>query len=213
MGANAQTSVPTFTAGEILTAANMNISAATGVPVFATTADRDAAFGGTGEKTLAEGQTCYIETAPKDIQVYDGSAWISFDVASNTYTPTLTGVTLGNGSIAGVYQRIGKLCAFGVVLTFGSTTSVSGQIGISLPFLAASASTTRYSMNVRLVDTGTAVYNGIGTIAGGADRVNMWAILASGTYTSISSSPTSATIPHTWANTDEITGSGIYRMA
>ena len=37
MGANAQTSVPTFTAGEILTAANMNISARTGIPVFATT--------------------------------------------------------------------------------------------------------------------------------------------------------------------------------
>lgn len=74
MGANAQTSVPTFTAGEILTAANMNISARTGIPVFATTTTRDAAFGGTGEKTLAEGQFAYLEDS-NTTQYYDGAAW------------------------------------------------------------------------------------------------------------------------------------------
>lgn len=74
MGANAQTSVPLYAAGEVLTAANMNISAGTGVPVFATTVTRDAAFGGTGEKVLAEGQLCYIE-ASNIVQYYDGAAW------------------------------------------------------------------------------------------------------------------------------------------
>ena len=74
MGANAQTSVPTFTAGEILTAANMNISARTGIPVFATSTTRDAAFGGTGEKTLAEGQFAYLEDS-NTTQYYDGAAW------------------------------------------------------------------------------------------------------------------------------------------
>ncbi len=77
MGANAQTSVPTFVAGEILTAANMNISARTGIPVFADSTARDAAFGGTGEKTLAEGQFAYIENIAGSAatQYYDGSAW------------------------------------------------------------------------------------------------------------------------------------------
>lgn len=74
MGANAQTSVPTFTAGEVLTAANMNISARTGIPVFATTTTRDAAFGGTGEKTLAEGQFCFLEDSNSTL-FYDGAAW------------------------------------------------------------------------------------------------------------------------------------------
>ena len=74
MGANAQTSVPTFTAGEVLTAANMNISARTGIPVFVDTTARDAAFGGTGEKALAEGQFAYIE-ATNATQYYDGAAW------------------------------------------------------------------------------------------------------------------------------------------
>lgn len=72
--ANEQTSVPLYAAAEVLTAANMNISAGTGVPVFATTVTRDAAFGGAGEKVLAEGQLCYL-SASNIVQYYDGAAW------------------------------------------------------------------------------------------------------------------------------------------
>jgi hypothetical protein len=75
MGANAQTTVPVFTAGQVLTAAQVT-QINTGIPVFATTVTRDAAFGGTGEKTLAQGQYAYIE-ATSALQVYTGSAWIS----------------------------------------------------------------------------------------------------------------------------------------
>lgn len=42
---------------------------------FATTAARDAAFGGTGEFTLAEGMTCYID-ADNSMYTYDGSNWV-----------------------------------------------------------------------------------------------------------------------------------------
>ena len=71
---NTQIKVPLFAAAEVLTAANMNISAGTGIPVFATTVTRDAAFGGAGEKLLAEGQFAYIE-ATDELQYYDGAAW------------------------------------------------------------------------------------------------------------------------------------------
>ena len=64
MGANATTSVPVYASGEVLTAANLNITNS-GIPVFATTVTRDAAFGGTGEKTLAQGQFCYLESTGK----------------------------------------------------------------------------------------------------------------------------------------------------
>ena len=73
MGINAVTSVPTYVAGDVLTATNLNITNS-GIPVFATTTTRDAAFGGTGEKTLAEGQFAYIE-ASDTTQYYDGAAW------------------------------------------------------------------------------------------------------------------------------------------
>ena len=81
MGANAQTSVPLYVAAEVLTAADMNISAGTGVPVFATTVTRDAAFGGAGEKVLAEGQLAYIE-ASNIVQYYDGAAWATVGPAT-----------------------------------------------------------------------------------------------------------------------------------
>ena len=73
MGANAQTSVPAFTSGQVLTAAQVT-QINTGMPVFASSTERDAAFGGTGEKTLAEGQMAYLEDT-NATQYYDGSSW------------------------------------------------------------------------------------------------------------------------------------------
>ena len=76
MGANAQTAVPAFVAGEVLTAAEMT-QINTGIPVFATTTTRDNSCGGSGEKVLAQGQYAYIE-ATNALQVYSGSAWVTF---------------------------------------------------------------------------------------------------------------------------------------
>ena len=73
MGANATTFVPTYVASEVLTAADLNVTNS-GIPVFATTVTRDAAFGGTGEKVLAQGQMAFIE-ATNTTQYYDGAAW------------------------------------------------------------------------------------------------------------------------------------------
>jgi len=90
MGANAQTSVPDFTAGQILTAAQMT-EVNTGIPVFADSTARDAAFGGTGEKTLAEGQYAYLEST-NATQVYDGATWQQVGAGLNLITAvSLTG--------------------------------------------------------------------------------------------------------------------------
>jgi len=80
MGANAQTKVPTFAAAEVLTAANQNLLS-NGIPVFSGTATRNDAFGGSGEKTLAEGQFAYLEDS-NTTQYYDGAAWQSVATAA-----------------------------------------------------------------------------------------------------------------------------------
>jgi len=90
MGANAQTTVPTFTAAQVLTADQMNQSARTGVPVFADSTARDAAFGGSGEKTLAEGQLCYLESSDK-VQFYDGTSWANLGSVTNVAAFTASG--------------------------------------------------------------------------------------------------------------------------
>jgi len=107
MGANAQTSVPVFTAGQVLTAAQMT-QINTGVPVFATTTTRDAAFGGTGEKTLAQGQLAYVEADGK-VYIYTGSAWTSLNTVKNVATFTASGTwTVPTGvTYATAYIRAG----------------------------------------------------------------------------------------------------------
>jgi hypothetical protein len=107
MGANAQTSVPAFTAGQVLTAAQMT-QVNTGIPVFASSTERDAAFGGAGEKTLAEGQMAYLEDT-NETQYYDGSSWAA--------------VGAGGGKILQVVSTT-KVDDFS--LTSGTLTDITG---------------------------------------------------------------------------------------
>ena len=130
MGANAQTTVPTFVAAQVLTADQLNQSARTGVPVFATTVTRDAAFGGAGEKTLAQGQLCYLEATNK-LQYYDGTNWANIGgvqnvtafTASGTFTPP-AGVTYAVAYIRAGGGGVGTASAGA-----GGTSSVAFAAG------------------------------------------------------------------------------------
>ena len=64
-----------FTSGAVLTAAQVNTYLMDqAVMVFASTAARDAAFGGAGEASLSEGMICYISDA-NSLLYYTGTAW------------------------------------------------------------------------------------------------------------------------------------------
>jgi hypothetical protein len=98
MGINAQTSVPKFTSGDVLTAANTNLLT-NAPPVFAGTATRDAAFGGAGEKTLAEGQLCYLEDS-NIVQYYDGAAWATVGPASSVGLVFISATAMAGASVS-----------------------------------------------------------------------------------------------------------------
>lgn len=102
MGANAQTTVPVFTAGQVLTAAQVT-QINTGIPVFATTVTRDAAFGGAGEKTLAQGQYAYIE-ATSTLQSYNGSAWVTAGSGLNLISATTIGNSVATVTVSGAFS-------------------------------------------------------------------------------------------------------------
>jgi hypothetical protein len=61
------------------------------VGVYDDSSARDAAFGGTGEPTLAEGMVCYLKDT-NELQIYSGSAWVALldldtiSVSSGAYT-------------------------------------------------------------------------------------------------------------------------------
>ena len=131
---NEQTSVPLYAASEVLTAANMNISAGTGVPVFATTVTRDAAFGGAGEKVLAEGQLCYL-SATNVVQYYDGAAWLAVagakcaQVVSTTKTDTFTSSSASYTDVTGLSVSITPTASSSKILVL-CNPSGSGQAGV-----------------------------------------------------------------------------------
>jgi hypothetical protein len=109
MGANAQTSVPVFTSGQVLTA-QQQTEINTGIPVFATSVERDAAFNGTGLKTLAEGQFAFLEDTDAT-QYYDGSTWEAVGGASGltfitgaSFTTAAT-VSFASGVFTSTYQN------------------------------------------------------------------------------------------------------------
>jgi hypothetical protein len=129
MGANAQTAVPAFTAGQVLTAAQQT-QINTGIPVFATTVTRDAAFDGAGEKALAEGQFAYIE-ATNTTQYYDGAAWQSVGVSpglvlvsSTTIGTTVSSVTVSS-AFSATYDN------YKIILS-GGLSSVSTNMKFTL---------------------------------------------------------------------------------
>jgi hypothetical protein len=141
MGANAVTTVPVYVAGEVLTAADLNITNS-GIPVFATTTTRDAAFGGTGEKTLAQGQFCYLESTGK-LQVYTGSAWSNVGATTNverfTASGTWTvpaGVTYARATIVGGGGGVGTSSSgaggTSSVAFAGGTQSAAGGYAINM---------------------------------------------------------------------------------
>lgn len=152
MGANAQTAVPTFTASQVLTADQMNQSARTGIPVFASTVTRDAAFGGTGEKSLAEGQLCYVEGT--GLQSYNGIAWVTWGAAptssglvtlkAETAFTTATSVTC-DSVFSSTYQNY--------VINVRYITSLTTDFFFRLRASGTSAAT-NYNYRMLLIDSG-----------------------------------------------------------
>ena len=142
MGANAQTSVPTFVASQVLTAQQVN-EINTGVPVFADSTARTNAFGGSGEKVLAQGQLSYLESDGK-IYVYSGTAWVSISSVTNVAAFTASGtwtvpagvtyavahIRAGGGGIG--RQSIGGTGGTSSVAFAGGTISATGGGGCNL---------------------------------------------------------------------------------
>ena len=94
-----------FTAFSKLTAAQVNgyLMDQT-IMRFANAAARDAAFGGAGEPTLAEGMHCYLDDT-NVLQSYTGSAWVSVASSSGSvlqvvYGSTSTPVSNATGTYA-----------------------------------------------------------------------------------------------------------------
>lgn len=169
MGVNAQTTVPKFTAGQVLTAAQQT-GINTGVPVFATTTTRDAAFGGSN-KVLAEGQFAYIE-ATNVTQYYDGAAWQTLGGGLTLIKTQTVGSAVSSVQVTSAFSS--TYDSYKIIYE-GGTSSASNRLNLTL-----GASATAYYWAVNIADftnAGTGAYNG--------NNATSWAAGASDTNNTI----------------------------
>lgn len=131
-------------------------------------------------------------------------------LAWTSYTPTFTNFSLGNGTITlAKFKQLGKLVFVKVLVTLGSTSTVTGRIGFTLPVTATADNTDKAINNAGLL---AGAVSAIGFVAlGSATRADLYAILASGTFTTATN--ISSTIPGTWASASTFSATFTYEAA
>lgn len=125
-----------------------------------------------------------------------------------SYTPTLGGITIGNGSREGRYMQIGKTIIFSMRLVFGSTSSITGTPSMDLP---VSAKITQFFTTGEIEDAGTTRYGIMGQVVANSATVYLYVGNVTGTY--LAGSLISSSIPMTWTTNDVYTIAGTYEVA
>lgn len=113
-----------------------------------------------------------------------------------SYSPTLTNITIGNGTQSHCYHAIGNRVLVMNTITFGTTTAFTGW-----PLIAPPASLdTTYALVSQITATNAAVANYGGQVASnGATQVGPILLGTNGLYTFVS-----ATVPFTFGTADTL---------
>lgn len=146
----------------------------------------------------------------RDTHVHKGvvanEAWAS-------WAPTLTNLTLGNGTVTAKFTRVGRKITFYFKVVFGSTSAMGTGPSFTLPVAPAS----QYSIaNVdtfgiaTLLDVGTAALSGTCLFSSGSTAVIQYLNAAATAVTDVT---ITATTPFTWAVGDAAIATGTYEAS
>lgn len=144
---------------------------------------------------------------PAKLLAGTGTSW-----AMQTWTPTWTNLTVGNAVTNYGYVQIGKMVFIRVKLTFGSTTSISGDVSFTPPVTANSVVGTQgfigFAVNLR--DAGTSDFQ---AWAWFESTTSIRILISNVGSTYPSAAALSSTVPFTWTTNDVITLYGSYEAA
>jgi hypothetical protein len=124
------------------------------------------------------------------------------------FTPTWTGLTVGNGTQSFSYVRVQNLVYVTGKITLGTTSSVSGNTYFTTPVTSTNQADVSVIGNTYLADSG--VGNLTGLVIYSANLIFMNALLTNGTYATNASF--NATTPFTWSVGDYIAMSAVYTV-
>lgn len=145
---------------------------------------------------------------PNSLTSGTGTSW-----TWQSWTPTYSNLTVGNGTTGyAKYTQIGKTVHCRIKFQLGSTSSVTGNIGFSLPVTANSDYTDNTPIDGRAIisDSGVGFYPAQVLFASTTTaKVN--AIGAGGTYAD--NQATSSTVPMTWTTNDSFLAAFSYEAA
>lgn len=146
---------------------------------------------------------------PNKVQSGTGTGW-----AWQSWTPTWTNVTVGNGTVTGRYTQVGKIVFCRLELVMGNTSSTSGDIQFTLPVTSISYPGTASAQVIgdsRGFDV-SAVTIYPGSVVWGSTTVAYCRFEnASGTYTT--QTINTGTVPTTWGTSDEFSMNFFYEAA
>jgi hypothetical protein len=130
-----------------------------------------------------------------------------------TFTPTFGNFTVGNATISAKYLKINKTLTFRIVLTWGSTTSISSESYLNFPIAAASDAAAQGGIySITYQDTGSTTYNGmIQSVGTSSSTIRFGNAKGDGTYVYYGNH--SSTIPFSWTTSDIIYFGGMYEVA
>lgn len=130
-----------------------------------------------------------------------------------TYTPTLTGITLGTGgTISGQYAILGKTVHYSIKMVLGTSGLLTGAPTFSLPTSSAAWYAYDHVLGTaNAKDVSAATFYALIATWVSASVVGLRELIASGTY--LTHDQPSATSPFTWAATDIVSIDGSYQAA
>jgi hypothetical protein len=128
-----------------------------------------------------------------------GGAW-------KDWTPTFTNCTTAASTVVAKYTQIGKTIHFRISVVFAGGNKPSTSPTFTLPVTATSINQSTQMGHITLGDTGTASRAGVAFYS--TTTTCLLRAKIGDTFTDVS-----ATVPHTWADTDVITIVGTYEAA
>lgn len=146
---------------------------------------------------------------PNKLVASTGTTWVW-----TSWTPTWTNLSVGSAAQNSAYAQIGKTVYIKIHIVL-SSSSFSGALSCNLPVTPKSIyGTTKFNIIGRAlyIDEGVALYEGNIYLQNSTTTATFVVTNSAGTYASANNVVT-GTVPHTWGNSDAITGFMMYEAA